>query len=169
MQEDNWLMRGWLYSAVMHNHWVVDVPIAQGGDYLFRYAMMTHGAHWTYNQAHHFGWSFMSPLRACLVEGARQGQWPEPARSFLEIAPQNVYLAGFKTAEDGDGVILRLYEGAGLITNAVVNFNLPGRRLEAAVACDAREQNGASLESDARALWVALKPYETSTVRVRWS
>lgn len=29
MQDDNWLTRGWLYSFLMHNHWVVDVPIAQ--------------------------------------------------------------------------------------------------------------------------------------------
>jgi len=169
MQDDNWLARGWLYSFLMHNHWVVDVPIAQGGDYLFRYAVMTHGPNWTYNDAHHFGWSFLSPLRAYVVEGARQGQWSEPARSFLEIVPENVYLAGFKAAEDGDGVILRLYEGAGLETNAMVSFNLPGRKLQAALACDARERNAGNLKSDDHSVEVPLKPFETSTVRARFS
>ena len=52
----------------------------------------------------------MSPLQVYVAEGAQQGAWNEPVRSFLEIAPGNVYLAGFKAAEDGDGVILRLHE-----------------------------------------------------------
>ncbi|MBZ5565280.1 MAG: hypothetical protein LAP13_23025 [Acidobacteriia bacterium] len=167
MQDDNWLARGWLYSFLMYNHWVVDVPIAQGGNYLFRYSITTHGPEWTYNSAHHFGWSFMSPLRAYVVEGSQEGKWPESARSFMEIAPENVYLTGFKSAEDGDGVILRLYEGAGLATQAAVNFNLPGKKLQAAIACDARERNGSPLKTDGNALRVPLKPWETTTVRVR--
>ena len=85
----------------------------------------------------------------------------------MEIAPENVYLTGFKSAEDGDGVILRLYEGAGLATQAAVNFNLPGKKLQAAIACDARERNGSPLKTDGNALRVPLKPWETTTVRVR--
>ena len=122
MEDDNWLARGWLYSFLMHNHWVVDVPIAQGGDYVFRYSLATHGSDWTYNDAHHFGWSTLSPLRVYTVAATQQGKWGETARSFLEVHPANVYVAGFKTAEDGKGVILRLYEGAGLATNAVNQF-----------------------------------------------
>ncbi len=167
--EDNWLTRGWLYSFLMGNHWVVDVPIAQGGDYLFRYAVSTHGPDWTYNDAHHFGWSFMSPLRTYVIEGTQQGPWTEPSRGFLEILPENVYLAGFKTAEDGDGVVLRLYEGAGLATNAAVKFNLPRRTLQAAIACDGRERNGSNLKKDGESLKISLRPFETSTVRVRFS
>ena len=169
MQDDNWLRRGWLYSLLMYNHWVVDVPIAQGGDYLFRYSLTTHGPDWTYNTAHHFGWSFMSPLRAYVVEGAQEGKWSQPARSFLEITPENVYLAGFKTAEDGDGVILRLYEGAGLETPAVINFSLPEKKLQSAIACDGRERNGSPLKTEGNTLRVWLKPWETATVRVRTS
>jgi hypothetical protein len=169
MQDDNWLTRGWLYSLLMYNHWAVDVPIAQGGDYLFRYAMTTHGANWTYDDAHRFGWSFMSPLQVYAVERIQQGAWNEPARSFLEISPGNVYLAGFKAAEDDDGVILRLYEGGNASSNALVQFNLPGRRIESALACDARERSRDKLKSDTRSVWVPLKPFETSTVRVRFS
>jgi alpha-mannosidase len=167
MQDDNWLARGWLYSFLMHNHWVVDVPIAQGGDYLFRYSVLTHGAEWTLNDAHHFGWSFMSPLRAYAIQTAQPGQWSEPARSFVEIIPENVYMAGFKTAEDGDGVILRLYEGAGLATEAAVKFDMPGHTLSSAENCDGREKNLSSLGADRNVLRVPLKPWETSTVRVR--
>jgi hypothetical protein len=167
MQDDNWLARGWLYSLLMYNHWVVDVPIAQQGDYLFRYSVLTHGSDWTYNGAHQFGWSFRSPLLVQVMEGPQTGVWPEPSRSFLEISPSNVFLAGFKTAEDGDGVILRLYEGAGLSTNAEIHFHLPGRSLRSACACDAREQNTQELQSKAEMVKVPLKPFETATVRVR--
>ncbi|MEW5978315.1 MAG: glycosyl hydrolase-related protein [Acidobacteriota bacterium] len=167
MQDDNWLARGWLYSLLMYNHWVVDVPIAQGGDYLFRYAVTTHGADWTYDDAHQFGWSFMSPLQAYAVEGAQTGEWSDPTRSFLEISPGNVYLAGFKAAEDGDGVILRLYEGGNATSSVRVRFNLPGRRVESALVCDARELSVRILESDSDSVRISLKPFETSTVRVR--
>ena len=165
--DDDWLARGWLYSYLMHNHWIVDVPIAQGGDYLFRYSVLTHGAEWTYNDAHHFGWSFMSPLRAYAVEGAQQGEWREGARSLIEIVPENVYLAGFKDAEDGDGVILRLYEGAGVPTEAVVRFSIPGQTLASAQSCDGRERNLAALKTEGNSLPVELGEWETSTVRVR--
>jgi alpha-mannosidase len=169
MQDANWLVQARLYSFLMHNHWTVDCPIAQGGDYLFRYAVTTHGPDWNYNTAHHFGWSFMSPLRSYFVENEHPTGWTEPSRSFLEISPDNVYLAGFKTAEDGDGVILRLYEGAGLDSAAVVHFNMPGRRLASAMSCDARERNLSSLAADATSLHVSLDPFETRTVRVRLS
>ena len=167
MVDDNWLTRGWLYSFLMHNHWVVDVPIAQGGDYLFRYSLMTHGSDWTYNDAHHFGWGDLSPLRVYVVEAAQEGKWREAARSFLEVEPKNVYVAGFKTAEDGKGVILRLYEGAGLKTSAAINFKLPGVSLKAAALCDGRERILSSLTVENDSLRIALKPWETSTVRVQ--
>ncbi|MGA3328639.1 MAG: glycoside hydrolase family 38 C-terminal domain-containing protein [Terriglobia bacterium] len=167
MEDDNWLARGWLYSFLMHNHWVVDVPIAQGGDYVFRYSLATHGSDWSYNDAHHFGWSALSPLRAYTVEAAQEGKWQEAARSFLEAEPANVYVAGFKTAEDGKGVILRLYEGAGLATYAVINFKLPGVNLKTAALCDGRERILSPLTAENNSLRIALKPWETSTVRVQ--
>ena len=134
---------------------------------MFRYSLATHGSDWTYNDAHHFGWSTLSPLRVHTIEGAQEGKWREAARSFLEVQPENVYVAGFKTAEDGKGVILRLYEGAGLATNAVLNFNLPGVSLKAAMLCDGRERVLSPLAVDNNSLRMALKPWETSTVRVQ--
>ena len=168
-QYNNRLRSGGLYAYLMNNHPTVDVPVAQGGDYLFRYAVSTHGPEWTYNDAHHFGWGFMSPLRVYVVEAAQKGSWPEPSRAFLEMNPENVYLAGFKVAEDGNGVILRLYEGAGLETNAAVKFNLPGQKLESAVSCDGRERNGVSLQTEGERILLSLKSFEVSTVRVTFA
>jgi len=145
----------------------VDVPIAQGGDYMFRYSLLTHGSDWSYNDAHHFGWSVLSPLRAYVVESAQEGKWSEAARGFLEVEPENVYVAGFKTAEDSKGVILRLYEGAGLATNAAINFKLPGKSLKTAAQCDGREHILSPLTAENNSLRIAMKPWETSTVRVQ--
>jgi alpha-mannosidase len=166
MPDDNYLNRGWLYSCLMNNHWPVDVPIAQGGDYLFRYSLMTHDADWSYNDAHHFGWSILSPLRVFLVEGAQEGKWPDSAKGFLDASPENVYVAGFKTAEDGHGVILRVHEGAGLATNAVIRLNLPGRSVKTVSLCDGRERILSPLPVQDGAIRVQLKPWETSTIRV---
>jgi alpha-mannosidase len=152
----------------MSNHWTVDVPVAQGGNYLFRYAVSTHGPDWTYNQAHHFGWSFMSPLRAYVAGNPQSGQWSEPARSFLQIIPENVFLAGMKAAEDGDGTILRLYEGAGLETHATISLRLPGNSVAAALACDARERNLSTLQANGNLVGLTFTPWETRTVRLRF-
>ena len=111
----------------------------------------------------------MSPLRAFVAESGIHGDWPGHVRSFLEIYPENVYLAGFKASEDGDGIILRLYEGAGLQSAATVHFNLPGRKVAAAMSCDAREQNLSTLKTDTASVEALLKPFETSTVRVRFA
>ena len=169
MQDKNWLADARLYSFLMHNHWVVDCPIAQGGDDLFRYAVTTHGPDWTYNTAHHFGWSFMSPLRAFVAEGGLHGEWVGPVRSFLEIDPENIYLVGFKASEDGDGIILRLYDGTGLHSAATVQFHLPKRKVIDAMRCDACEQNLSTLKTGMASIEVPLKPFETSTVRVRFA
>jgi len=163
---ENALASGGLYAFLMANHNTVDAPVAQGGDYLFRYAMTTHGAEWTQNAAHQFGWSFMSPLHTHLSTGRRQAEFKAPSRGFVEISPANVYLPGFKPAADHDGVILRLYEGAGLATDARVIFNLPGRGVRAAWACDARELNQTALVADESSFQITLAPYETATVRV---
>ena len=154
-----------IYSHIMSNHWNMDIAMAQGGDYLFRYAVTTHGPDWTYNEAHHFGWGFRSPLRVFVLEDNATGSWPEPSRSFVQLHPENVYLVAFKSAEDGDGVILRLYEGAGLNSEAVVSFNLPGRRLSAAWLCDGKEQNISSLGSGDTSVRVSLKPFEVGAIR----
>ena len=164
---DNALASGGIFAFLMSNHTTVDAPVAQGGDYLFRYAMTTHGAEWTQNAAHQFGWSFMSPLSTYLSSGRREGQWKEPSRCFVEINPENVYLAGFKEAGNREGVILRLYEGAGLYTDARVAFHLPGRTVRAAWACDnAGEQNRTALKAGTGFLSnTPPMPYETATVR----
>jgi len=78
----------------------------------------------------------------------------------------DVYVAGFKTAEDGQGVILRLYEGAGLATSAVINLRLPGVNIKMAALCDGCERMLSPLAPENNSLRIALKPWETSTVRI---
>jgi alpha-mannosidase len=86
--------------------------------------------------------------------------------SFLH--PEGVYVASLRTSEYGDGIILRLYEGAGLQSSATIQFHLPQRKVIAAMSCDGREKNLSTLKSDTASLEVSLKPFETNTVRVRF-
>jgi alpha-mannosidase len=130
----------------MCNHSAVDAPDAQGGEYLFRYALTTHGSDWSANMAHRFGWGFMSPIRTYVVSGRQLGVWPKPSHSFLELTPTNIYPAAFNETEDGLGVILRLHGGAGLNAEAVVRFDLPGRGEREIWTCDTREKNLGSVE-----------------------
>ena len=50
------------------------------------------------------------------------GDLPTTA-SFLRVAPESVVLSGIKQAEDGHGLILRLYETAGAPATAELRFD----------------------------------------------
>ena len=58
-----------------------------------------------------------------------QGTLP-PSSSFMSVEPGNILLTVLKPAEDGDYLILRVYETAGVATRAVIRMPAWGRTVE---------------------------------------
>ena len=85
---------------------------------------------------------------------SRPGSQPEAA---------NVVVAAVKEAEDGRGLIVRLYEAAGVATQTVLHC---GFALAAAEASDLIEENPVAVEIAGRDLPLALRPFEILTLRL---
>jgi alpha-mannosidase len=140
------------------------------GKFKIRYALYPHAGGLS-SEIWAEGEDFNIPVHAAeplsLSLGRRSATRPEEA-SFFSISPGNVALSGMKQSEDGDELIIRLFETEGKSTTATVNLPIPGngavRRLDLtehplAGAAKPEWQNGQ--------LTVTLKPHEIVTVGIR--
>lgn len=102
----------------------------QDSSYTFTSALTSHGsgrdfdhAYGGWNTAAQFGWGYDNPLQSRVIPA---GNTPSlipalpDAISFLSIDSDNVIVSTAKPAEDGNGVILRLYETQGRQTTATI-------------------------------------------------
>ena len=96
-------------------------PEADRGHHQFSYSLYPHAGDWRRALTVRRGYEFNYKLRAFQVE-AHEGSLPA-YHSFLAIAGDNVVLTALKKMEDGDALLLRLYEWAG--KTADVRISLP--------------------------------------------
>lgn len=119
--------------------------------------------------AHEFTYAFL-PLDAGDVSAAvREGYRLNNPLRIVSAAPfdsvvrsrePGVVIETLKPAEDGDGVILRLYESLGVVCETALVTTLPHRL---AVETDMLERGGAPVDLT----HLAFRPFEVKTVRLR--
>ncbi len=75
------------------------------GRWTFHYSLIPHGGGWetSLQEAHRFA----RPLRAVRSDGGAADLPPEG--SLVDIEPPTLVLSSLKIAEDGDGVVVRVY------------------------------------------------------------
>jgi alpha-mannosidase len=160
----NELQNSWIYSYLMHNYWHTNNPIAQGGDFLFRYSLTSQPPNWAPEKAKQFGWGVLSGMP---VTGTRE---TAPAMvdqaGFATVRPENVAITAIKHAYDGRGVILRVAEVAGLDSMASIALSLPGREVRSVTLCDGKEDDLAPATLEGDAIRLHLAPFQVSAVRV---
>ena len=83
--------------------------------------------------------------------------------SFAASLSDHAVLDTLKGAEDGDGLILRVYESQGARGEAAVRF---GREIESAVECNLMEVDEAAARAEGDTLKFYIKPYEIKTFRI---
>jgi alpha-mannosidase len=135
-------------------------PEADKEVHRFTYAILPHAGDWraagTLRQAY--------DLNAPVVT-ARGGGGALPASlSFARVSAENVVLEVVKQAEDGDGLVLRLYEAWNQSGECQVKFFAP---LEAAEECDLMENRIGAAAFQGDTLTFACKPFEIKTFRVK--
>ncbi len=160
-----WLSRDDMPVRPGHAGPGISLPDAQcPGVHTFRYALVPHGGDretpgWlsTFPQAY----AFNAPLRA-VVADPHDGPLPA-AKSFVEVSPTSVVVSAIKLAEEGDGLIVRLWNVAPAPVEARLRLNLPFRR---AFLTDLNERPGEELSPDAdNAVRLHLRPRQVQTVR----
>jgi mannosylglycerate hydrolase len=104
----------------------LETPGAQClGRHVFEYSIVPHDGGWenAFEEAHRFA----RPLRAAVATGS--GELP-PAGRLIEVQPSRLVVSGVKVAEDGRGVVMRLYNVSGRTVRGRVRFGEPHGRVE---------------------------------------
>jgi alpha-mannosidase len=160
-----WLSRGDMPVRPGHAGPGLPLPGAQClGVHTFHYALVPHGGDretpgWlsTFPQAY----AFNAPMRA-VVADLHHGPLPA-AKSFVEVSPTSVVISAIKLVEEGDGLIVRLWNVAPTPVEARLQLNLPFRQV---FLTDLNECPGQQLSLDTdNAVRLSLRPRQVQTVR----
>lgn len=84
---------------------------------------------------------------------------------FISTDHDNIIIETIKPAEDGDGIIIRLYECENSLTETTLAFGLG--KIIRVTECNLIEQEEKSIEAEGSSFTVSVKPYEIKTYKVR--
>lgn len=93
----------------------------------------------------------------------KTGKSPNSAGGFLSVDCPNVVIETVKKAEDGNGIIVRLYES--LRKRGTVSLTA-GFKISEAYKCNLLEENPAELEHSANEIKLSVRPFEIITLRI---
>jgi len=134
-------------------------PEADQGEHRFAYSLLPHAGSWgeaTIAQAY----ALNDPLIAVRPESQAVALQPI---SLLLAEPANIVVETIKGAEDGNGLIVRLYESQRRRSRARLHL---GFKLGSAWLTNLLEENQAALTPDGNMLTLSVRPYEIVTLRL---
>ena len=152
-----------IFSWLMSNYWSTNFMSSQGGDYTFRYTVVS-SATFEPAQLTRLGWEQMTPLESDAIPASFTPS-PVSSASFLILDNPNVVLSTWKRAEDGDGSIVRLTEIAG--QQEAVQLRTPHLRLQRVQQCSLLEDCTGELPILDDSVAVQLKPFEILTLKLQ--
>lgn len=154
-----------IFSWLMSNYWNTNFPSSQGGDFSFRYSIVT-GPPVDPAQLTRLGWELMTPLEMNPVAaGFGHALLRANAASLLDLDNPDVVVTAWKLAEDGDGSIVRLEEIAGKAE--AVHISSAYLRVTQAWRSNALEDRLSTLPSIDGGVHIQLKPFEVATIRIK--
>lgn len=144
-------------------------PNADRGHQVFRYALYPHDGTWQQAMSMRHGWEFNYSLRATVVTQHHGTLGAE--HSFVALKDDGVVLTAIKRSEDGDGLIVRMFDWSGKTSQA--QLMLPGTPTSA-MEVNLMEKPDAGLNSKPIALsgteaTFSVAPYEIKTVLVKFA
>jgi alpha-mannosidase len=149
------LLRGPLYPD----------PTADEGAHVFTHSLLPHTGDWTEADVVNEAFALNSPLIAVPV--AADGEPGAGAGSFLSVAGLPLALGSLKRAEEGAGLILRLYEPHGARGRATLRFAAPVQRIERANLLEEPVADPAPvLEEDGMTVHLDVRPFEVISLRI---
>ncbi|NLO72575.1 MAG: hypothetical protein GX100_00515, partial [candidate division WS1 bacterium] len=155
---------GWIYSHAMQNNFDTNFSLTQVADVLFRYVFTTHSGLLSDGQCALWGRQAVSPLTGTFTKRPGAGTLP-PTAGFLELDSDEVLLLACKHAEDGRGLILRLWNLADRSVRAPVR--LPLVEIAQVLPTNLIEEDGGlALPSHPHEFTVEIPARAVATVRV---
>jgi alpha-mannosidase len=134
-------------------------PEADQGEHRFAYSLLPHAGSWgetTIAQAY----ALNDPL--IVIRPESQASVLQPV-SLLSAEPANIVVETIKRAEDGDGLIVRLYESQRRRGQARLSLSF---KIASAWRTNLLEENQEALAPDGNTLTLSVRPYEIVTLRL---
>lgn len=151
-----------IFSWLMSNYWGTNFAPAQGGEFSFRYDLVS-ARTLEPAQLTRTGWETMTPLESDMVNAAfTPGRLPATQASLLQVDNPNVAVTTWKRAENGEGSILRLTELAG--HEQRVRVSSPFFTVQTAKDASVLEDQGGELGVTQGQLEFTMRPFEIKTI-----
>ncbi|CAI6072290.1 hypothetical protein COHCIP112018_02339 [Cohnella sp. JJ-181] len=131
------------------------------GEHEFTYSLYPHAGDW--RSAHTARRAAELNAGDVVLAAERQSGSLAPAGALLPFESEHVVLDSVKPAEDGDGVVLRLYESSGGRGSATLHWPRP---FERAVLSDALESDGEALDAEGGRIALSFAPFEIKTIKL---
>lgn len=128
-------------------------PTADLGEHSFVYALLPHAGDWYAGGTVQEAWALNNPLTSY------DGVPTQGTLSMFEFSATNVMADAIKKAEDGERLVLRIHEFAGVRTHVDIKSDFKIRSLQ---ECDLMERPIGDVEASN----IELKPYEIKTFLV---
>jgi alpha-mannosidase len=139
-------------------------PDADRGQHHFTYSLFPHRGDWRKGRVVKEAYALNVPLLGQRRDGPQPGALP--ARwSFLETDAYNAVVETIKAADDGDGLIVRLYEAHNMRRPVRLRFALP---VKSAAVVDLFEQEIGAVEIEGNEVMFPIRPFEIKTLRVKF-
>ena len=136
-------------------------PFADEGEHRFTYALFPHPGDWTAAGVAREAFALNAPL---FPVRAQEDTLPR-GFSLVEAEGLELALGSLKLAEDGDAVILRLYEPHGARGECTLRFS---RRVERVERVNLLEEAEGTVEVREGAVRLRVRPFEVVTLMVEW-
>lgn len=153
-----------IFSWIMSNYWDTNYASSQGGNYVFRYKIISTKG-FDPQKLTRTGWETMTPLES---DPIRPSPYPhaltDTAASFLHINSDAVVATTWKLAEDGEGSVVRLEETAGRSQSVVIHSN--HLKIKHAWLCNILEQKQKELQIGTNGIDLTIPAYGVVTVRM---
>ncbi|WP_204871263.1 alpha-mannosidase [Pullulanibacillus pueri] len=139
-------------------------PVADQAGHEFTYCLYPHAGDLVQAEVYKKGYEINIPTQSIELKGTDDSLPGRISRSFIELNAQTVMIETIKQAEDGKGLIVRLYETAG--THATVELALD-MELESVLETDLMEQIIGSVDHFGGRLALNFSPFEIKTLKIK--
>lgn len=129
--------------------------------HVFAYSLVPHEGDYRQAGVVQLAYDFNEPMTA--VEIGRQDGILADRYSLVSLSRNNVIAETVKQAEDGSGMVLRMYEAYNQLANVDVTFGFDAKRV---VLCDLMEQELEALPLRGSTVTLTVKPFEIITLKV---
>jgi hypothetical protein len=158
-----------VFSYALNNYWSPKWAGKKGGELRYRY-VLTSGCQFDSAQAARWGREARFPLEVAALKSSDKlpglrGKLPPSEAGFATLAPDNLVLTAFKAAEDGEGLVARVYETGGRESDGVLT--LPFLEVTSAKEANSVEVPGTTLKHDANSIRFHIHPNQVLTLRLR--